>query len=314
MTTPTRIGHWQGLFFLMFGLSPIIGQGLALLLTGPVGLSGRTIFTIMFVVSWSGVALFLAVRPRPAYLPALEPRPPRPLRAVLPSLVAAARQMWRLWPLYLVSGLTSPYYNGYLAGRLRLSLTIQSLLLAGIGAVGGGFVFSHLSDLVCRRRIIHIILALQLTASVLTIVAVHLGGATGKDDPAPPVTAPDALLRLAFLLNGLCDGGFNTQTRAATAVAYPALKEEASAVLLLLSSLGSATGFLYGSHLPQAAQVAVILTMAALAAVACVFVPVNAQKSSPPLADLSHFALAPADVENDEMLVIDGDVTETVDV
>jgi MFS family permease len=268
LTTPGRIGHWQGVFFLLYGLAPLIGQGLALLLTGPAGLPGRTVFAVMFGVSWSGVALFLAVRPRPAYLPARPPAPRRPLRAWLPALARAARRMWRLWPLFLVSGLTSPYYNGYLAARLRLALTIQCLLLAGAGAVVGGFALSHASDLVPRRRIIYGVLGLQLAACVLSLAAVHAAG--GGGDTA------ETLFRVAFALNGLCDGGFNTQTRAATAVAYPQLHGEASAVLLLFTSVGSATGFLYGGHLPQAAQVGIILAMAALAAIACAFLPLNA--------------------------------------
>lgn len=340
LTTTEKIGRIQGLFFLIFGTSPLLGQVLVLLLTRVASVEEKVVFAIMTALAGVAVAAFILVQPVRT--------PLKPLTSILSATVAAlvpqaaeipakrfgsqafpsaarrrrhrrysiseddaegdggngkgaagggasaaqgqrmgdsttlqsikavlklvrVRPMPRILPFPASFGLAQAFFYGSVTARMSLNLTVQALMLGGGGALIGGFVAGRLSDVISRRLVVLMTLGCVVGGTVLSLVAIEMGGvAPGTteeeleiDDPSTP--ASDAMFMVAFLLNGLSEGGFNTQTRAVMAVMFPDSKD-AQALNMLALAVSIATGFLYGPELSPTVQGVLLLAMCAVTA------------------------------------------------
>lgn len=228
----------------------------------------------MACISAVAALSFFFIRPRPSYLPPQKIDKEAERLGVWKSLLATLQlatdlRMLRLLPFFAVFGFSQAYFYGMVTARQRLSLTIQSLLIAGLGNVLGSALFGRLSDKLSRKVVIYIILCTLSVAVTLSMVAIKQGGIAAdrnndQDDDDQHGTTSDALFRLAFFLFGLSEGGLHTQPRCVVSVLFPQSLERAFSMLMLTLALSLCTGFFYGPILAFEAQASVIFVLCLL--------------------------------------------------
>jgi len=259
LTTPSRIGTWQGRFFGAFMLAPIIGQGIVLLVIDVGGASDQLLFAIMFGVSCAATLSFLCVRRRPAYLPP-RPRPQHAKEGILRHALTTLRlglelRAWLPGSIFLLSGVNQALMYGAAAQRIESdSMTAFALLTNGVCGVLGAMVFGRLSDTLSRRGVV-------LTSIACVALSVSLvGPAIASTYGALPMSnsTSDAFFIAAFGAFGLSEGGLQTQGRSCITVLFPEQVENGFAFMLFCLAIAMAVAFIYGPRLVYTVQLAIV--------------------------------------------------------
>lgn len=260
LARPSRIGTWQGRFFGVFMLAPIIGQGIVLLIIDVAGATEQLLFASLFGVSSLALLSFLLVRRRPAYLPAREATP-HDEKGVLQHALVTLRlglelNAWLPGALFLTSGFNQAFFFGVTAQRIASSSTTAFALLAnGFCAVFGSIIFGKLSDTISRKGVILVSLSCVTLSHCLAAPAIVLVDASPSQ--VGNATA-DALFLAAFAVFGISEGGLQTQGRACITVLFPGRVESGFGFLLFCLAFAAAMGFVYGSRLVYYGQAAIV--------------------------------------------------------